>query len=96
VCGDYNNGSGWGYDESGKYGWQNHSICKILNCDNDTRLKQDLLEVLEKWRTQKGRYPLNKDAEEWHLLWEDESEIIGQFRTNPDSVIAKGKEEGWL
>jgi hypothetical protein len=48
VCKNYSNGSGWGCDDNGKYGWQDHSICKIAGCEDDTRNQPDPLALLER------------------------------------------------
>jgi hypothetical protein len=56
----------------------------------------DPLEVLEKWRDHTKYNVDPHDKSDWCELWFEESSIIKELRTNPDAVIARGKEEGWL
>lgn len=39
VCKNYTNDCGWGFDDSGAWGWQGGFECIIMDCEYDTRHK---------------------------------------------------------
>jgi hypothetical protein len=63
------------------------------NALEEVLARPDPLEVLEKWMNCKDAI-FTEDGttmKVWQII-----DLVKELRTNPDAVIARGKEEGWL